>query len=228
MIARLRDRLDATTGLPVAVVLLAGLTTASLLDDVREGGDLAALDQPTLTWVLAHRLPVLTTLMTTVSLVGGEVVMSAIAAGTVAVLAWRRRYSQALVLGGALALAEGPSVVVKHVVGRSRPPASAVIGPVEHTLSFPSGHTIGTAAFALAVAYLWWRARPGLGRAVLGLAAAGVATALMAASRLYLADHWLTDVLASTALAAGVTAVVVLVDQRWRRAHPSDAAATAP
>ncbi|MDO8107166.1 phosphatase PAP2 family protein [Isoptericola sp. b441] len=225
MIARLRDRLDATTALPVAVVLLAGLTTASLLDGVRESGDLATLDQPMLTWVLAHRLPV----MTTVSLVGGEVVMSAIAVLTVAVLAWRRRYSQALVLGGALALAEGLSVVVKHVVGRSRPPSSAVIGPVERTLSFPSGHTIGTATFALAVAYLWWRARPRLGRALLGLAGAGAATALMAASRLYLADHWLTDVLASTALAAAVIAVVVLLDQRWRRTHPSDdTAAMAP
>ncbi len=44
-----------------------------------------------------------------------------------------------------------------------------------------------------------------------------VLTVLMATSRLYLGDHWLTDVVASTVLAIGVMAVVVLVDLWLRR-----------
>lgn len=84
-----------------------------------------------------------------------------------------------------------------------------MVGPVEHTPSFPSGHTIGTATFTLALAYLWWRARPSRKRAWVGLGVAAVLTAAMATSRLYLGDHWLTDVVASIVLSVGVMADVV-------------------
>ena len=76
-------------------------------------------------------------------------------------------------------------------------PGHVVVGPVEHTLSFPSRHTIGTATFTLALAYLWWRARPVRKRARVGLGVAAVLTAAMATSRLYLGDHWLTGAAAS-------------------------------
>jgi membrane-associated phospholipid phosphatase len=101
---------------------------------------------------------------------------------------------------------------MKQAVNRARPPAALVLGPVGTNMSFPSGHTIGAAAFALALAYLWWRAQRGLLRAWLGLGIALAVTAAMAISRLYLADHWLTDVLASIVLAFGVMSGVVLLD----------------
>jgi membrane-associated phospholipid phosphatase len=54
-----------------------------------------------------------------------------------------------------------------------------------------------------------------------GLVLALAVTALMATSRLYLADHWLTDILASTALAFGVTAVMALLDTYLATRFPS-------
>ncbi len=220
LIARVRaaatpQRTAATVA--VGLVLASVAAVASLLDGIGENGDLAVLDRPTLAWLVGHRDPVLTAVMTAVSTVGGEVVLSAIAVLAVAALAWRRRFDEALLLGLALGAAETLSLVLKHLVGRPRPPAADAVGPVETTLSFPSGHTIGTATFAFALAYLWWRRRPGARRALAGLGAAGVATAVMAASRLYLGDHWLTDVLGSVALAGGVLALVVLADLWWRR-----------
>jgi undecaprenyl-diphosphatase len=196
----------------LATVSLSAVATGWLLDGVRERGDLSLWDGPTLNWLVGHRDAVATTAMTTVTAIGGEAVLAVIAALAVLVLAVRRRHVDAFLLTAALGSAEVIALVLKHVVARLRPPASTVLGPVEHTLSFPSGHTIGMATFTLALAYLWWRARPGARRARLGWGVATVMTALMATSRLYLGDHWLTDVVASIVLSWGVVATVVLFD----------------
>ena len=194
------------------MVVLSLSATGWLLDGVLEGGDLSLWDGPTLHWLVGHRDSAATLAMTTITAIGSEVVLSAIAALTVVLLAVRRHRVEAFLLAGALGSAEAISLVLKHVVGRVRPPAATVLGPVEHTLSFPSGHTIGMATFSLALAYLWWRARPSAKRAWLGWGVAVVMTTWMATSRLYLGDHWLTDVVASIVLSWGVMAVVVLVD----------------
>lgn len=203
----------------LAIIVLSTAGTAWLLDGVGEGGDLALWDRPMLTWLIAHRVPLATSAMTAVTTVGGEVVFSVIAVLTVVVLAARRHRVEAFLLAVALLGAEAASLIIKYVVGRPRPPAADVLGPVEHTLSFPSGHTIGTATFTLTLAYLWWRARPSTARAWGGLSLALALTALMATSRLYLGDHWLTDVLASIVLSFGVVSGVILLDTWMQRGH---------
>jgi len=199
-------------GAAAAVLALSVASTALLLDGVREGSGLSVWDGPTLRWMVAHREPGATTVLTFISALGTGVVYWTLALLAVVVFAVRRRWTEALLLAVALVSAESVSRIMKQVVNRARPPAALVRGPVETNLSFPSGHTIGAAAFSLALAYLWWRARRGPFRAWLGLGIALVLTVSMAISRLYLADHWLTDVLASIVLAFGVMAVVVLLD----------------
>ncbi len=215
-LTRWRARAAAAT----AMIVLSVSGTAWLVDGVNESGDLSLLDRPTLIWLVAHREPTATTVMTAVTTVGGEVVLSVIAVLTVLLLAVRRHRVEAFLLALALGGAETISVVLKHAVGRTRPPADLVLGPVERTLSFPSGHTIATATFAFALTYLLWRVRPDRWRAPLGLGAAIVLTTLMAASRLYLADHWLTDVVASTVLSLGVVSAIVLLDTWLQRRGP--------
>ena len=200
------------TGAAAAVLALSVATTAWLLDGVRSGRDLSLWDGPTLRWMVAHRDPVATTVLTDVSALGTDSILLIVAILAIVLFAVRRRWTEALLLAFALVSADTISRVMKQAVNRARPPAALVLGPVETNLSFPSGHTIGAAAFSLALAYLWWRARRGLLRAWLGLGIALAVTAAMAISRLYLADHWLTDVLASAALAFGVIAVVALLD----------------
>ena len=205
----------------VAVALASIVAVASLLDGIGENGDVAALDRPTMAWIVTHRDPILTTVADAASAVGSEVAIVVIGALAVAALAWRRRFDEALLLGFAFGAAESIALVLKHLVGRARPPAVDVVGPVETTLSFPSGHTIGTAALSLALAYLFWRRSPSLRRALAGLGAAALVTAVMAASRIYLGDHWLTDVLGSVVLAVGVMGLVVLGDLVLRRWAPA-------
>lgn len=60
--------------------------------------------------------------------------------------------------------------------------------------SFPSGHTLETAAVALTSAYVLWREGLAGGRIVFPVAAA--ITLLQGGGRLYLDRHWLTDVAA--------------------------------
>ena len=202
----------------VAVALTSIVAVGSLLDGIGENGDAATLDRPTLTWFVAHRDSALTAVARGLSTVGSPGVLLGVAVLALAVLAWRRRFDEALLFAFAFGAAESIALVLKHVVGRLRPPAVDVVGPAETTLSFPSGHTIGTAALALVIAYLWWRRSPGVRRALVGLGAAAPAIGVMAASRLYLGDHWLTDVLGSVVLAVGVMGLVVLGDL-WLRRH---------
>ena len=168
----------------VAMVLLSAAATGWILDGVREGGDLSLWDRPALRWLVGHREAGVMTALTAVTTVGGEVVLATVALVTVLLLAGRRHRVEEFLLAVTLGSAEARSLGLKHVVGRVRPLADVVVGPVEHTPSFPSGHTIGTATFTLALAYLWWRARPGRERAWVGLGVAAVLTAAMATSRL--------------------------------------------
>jgi membrane-associated phospholipid phosphatase len=199
-------------GTAIGMLAVSGATTAWLLEGVYEHGDLSRWDHPTLVWLVSHRAPLVTTAMTAVSAVGGEGVVAGLAALVVLLLTIRRRWVEGLLVGMALTLAEVVSLVVKHVVNRARPPAPYVVGTVEQTLSFPSGHTIGTATLVFALAYVWWRRRRTALTAAVGLGCAAVVTGVVGLSRLYLGDHWLTDVCGSVALSVGVMALVVLMD----------------
>ena len=128
-----------------------------------------------------------------------------------------------------MALLAGGGVVVgltmNHLVGRERPVPDAWAGAAGGP-SFPSGHTIGAATFLLVLGYLLWVRRPTV-PSLLGwglTVATGVG--LVALSRLYLGYHFVTDVVASMALALAVLGVVVVLDRR-RAARAARAVTTA-
>lgn len=73
------------------------------------------------------------------------------------------------------------------------------------TQSYPSGHTMDTAAVALVCAYVFWREGLADGRVVFPIAAA--IPLLEGAGRLYLDRHWMTDVVGG--LLGGITVAAV-------------------
>ena len=132
----------------------------------------------------------------------------------VALLVARRRFEAVLV--GASPIAA--TLVVwgmKAIVGRARPAlwdAQWYWGS-----SFPSGHTLTTAAFstaaALCVARLWPRAGS------LAMMLAVTWTGLVAVSRLVLGVHWPSDVLAAMCIGTFIPLLIsVANDLRHRRA----------
>jgi membrane-associated phospholipid phosphatase len=110
------------------------------------------------------------------------------------------------------------SVLVMDAVGRARPATATMLGVPESGPGFPSAHTLVFTALAGAVVLVVWRATSSGGVRAVAVTAAAVASATMGASRLYLGDHWFTDVLSSYALAGVLlTAVAAVV-----RPSPAD------
>jgi membrane-associated phospholipid phosphatase len=134
----------------------------------------------------------------------------------IAALFWRAGYRTesgfALAASASVILTEG----VKLLVGRPRPDADLVAvieGAAGH--SFPSGHTLFYVTFFGFLAYLAYaQLKPGrLRTAVLWLT--GILIVLVGPSRIWMGQHWASDVLASYAL--GLTYLVVLVQMYARR-----------
>lgn len=87
---------------------------------------------------------------------------------------------------------------VKELYQRARPPQSLV---ETSTWSFPSGHSVATAAIAISLVIVLVKAGPR--RRNLEMLAAAIAV-VMALSRVYLRAHWFSDVAAGAALGAAV------------------------
>jgi len=201
-------------GLLLVVVGVAGFV--GVLDAVREADDLAELDQPVLDLLRGLRSPVLTSLLTAVTTVAGPVVLPVLVlVGSLVWGLWRRDWWQAAVLAASMVVASLVSLVAKAAVARPRPPADAMVVPgLETTYSFPSGHTIGAATFLLVLGYLVWVRRPSPPALAAWGGAVAVGVGLVALSRLYLGYHFVTDVVASVAVALAVLGVVIVVDRR--------------
>lgn len=141
---------------------------------------------------------------------------SYIIVASIAVLFWRAGYRTE----SGFALAAAASVilteVVKRLVGRPRPDADLVeVITGAGGNSFPSGHTLFYVTFFGFLAYLAYaQLKPGrLRTAVLWLT--GLLILLVGPSRIWMGQHWASDVLASYAL--GLTYLMVLVQLYGRR-----------
>ncbi|GAA4118257.1 hypothetical protein GCM10022415_16920 [Knoellia locipacati] len=181
-----------------------------LLDGVLERGDLSSHDAAVTSAVVDGRTKPATVVAEGLSFLGGEVSIGLL---TVALLAWivvrYRDWRAASIAAGAMGLAGVLTLATKHLVLRARPPVVDVVGPWDHSYSFPSGHTLLSTVFCGLVAGLVvLRAR----RARVRVAAPCCALVLSAGvggSRLYLGYHWLTDVLAGWSLAVVVLALAL-------------------
>jgi undecaprenyl-diphosphatase len=208
----------------LAAVCLA--VWAALLGMVLTREGLAESDGPVLSWLVGHRTSGWTTVLEAVSSGAAVTAVVVLTVGcALALTVVRRSWRPLATVGLAGASAGATSQLVKAVVARPRPATSIMLGAPETGYGFPSGHTLITSALVAAAALVVWRATT---RAVLRTAAtvgAGLIALGMGASRLYLGDHWFTDVLAAYALAGAVTAVVAwLTSGRILAQSGSDAA----
>ena len=165
-------------------------------------------------WAVAARRGALTPAVRVLTDLGGT---TGLTIGTVlvaALLLARRLPRRALVLAAAMAGSAGLTVALKLVFARPRPPAGLLVDEALSTYSFPSGHSFNTAVFAGALAgFVLFSPASGRRKAVAASGAVAAATAV-GLSRVYLAYHWFTDVLAGWALAAAWLCLVALVVHR--------------
>jgi undecaprenyl-diphosphatase len=152
---------------------------------------------------VAHlRFPLATDLALALTASASEVAGIALLVAGALVLVLRRRRWDAVRLVGAVGGAWVLGLVAKSLIDRSRPPATLWLLPPDSAHGFPSGHDT-TACAVILIAAVVLR---GTGRfRVAGVAAATLFAIGVGASRVYLGDHYATDVLGSwfTVAAAG-------------------------
>jgi membrane-associated phospholipid phosphatase len=149
-------------------------------------------------WMLDVRNASLTWICKVLNVVGGGIVTIPVRIGAVLVLAIRRRWARCVAFALTWATSETALNVLKSWFHRGRPPSPSVtiVG-----FSFPSGHAVAGAATAVALVLAFFPA--GERRRRWEWVAVGFAF-VMSMSRVYLAAHWFSDVVAGTLLGAGI------------------------
>lgn len=199
---------EEVTAVAALAVIAGGLAAfVEIADDMTEA-DGRAFDQAVLAQLRPHADPAdawgppwLEEAMIDLTSLGGIAVLALFALAVMGFLLINRKHLSALMLPFALAGGVILSETCKDLFGRDRPPAE--LAAVETiNASFPSGHALLATVFYLTVAVMLARtmARKRVKAYVIG---AGVLLALLVGvSRVYLAAHWATDVLAGWSLGA--------------------------
>jgi undecaprenyl-diphosphatase len=202
-----RRLLLAAAGLVVASMALFILIAEGVLD----GGGLISHDEAVLAWFVDHRTAWMINVARVISTVGGFVSLLFVGVALGLWLWWRRWYvAIAIAPGLSLLLAGLGSAVAKVVIGRARPPISLHATHVASP-AFPSGHATDAAAFFLAAAFVLAITVAHHRRTQLVFIGIGILFAgLVGLSRLVLAVHWLSDVVAGWALGTAIAITVVV------------------
>jgi len=115
----------------------------------------------------------------------------------------------------AAALSTGVNVLVKDLVQRPRPTTGAVnVMDILNSYSFPSGHVMYYLGFLGFIGFLVFSLlKPSLKRSLL-LILIGIPILLIGISRIYLGEHWASDVLGAYLLGS-LTLVITIQLYRW-------------
>jgi len=137
--------------------------------------------------------------------VGSVWVIGPVMIGIAVFLGVRRRWSALTIWVSAIAVSQLISITMKNLYGRPRPPL-----PLMETssFSFPSGHAITGAVFAIGLMLVLV---PPAKRRPLYWAIAVLYIVAMAWSRVYVRAHWLSDVTAGVAIGAAVVVSAALL-----------------
>ena len=199
-----RFRAGAPTGLALTAAVLTLAACAWSLawvtfNVVRHTG-IARDDPRVLAVVTRHRGPWLTGLAKVFTWLGSGVVLwPVVVIAGLGLWRWRHRWLPAVLPALALAGAWLGSLLIKGLVDRPRPPAADRL-TVVHGWSYPSEHAAQALATWGMLALMLMAGRSARARALLAAGAALIAF-VVGLTRLYLAAHWMTDVLGGWALA---------------------------
>jgi undecaprenyl-diphosphatase len=195
----------------LGVVVAASVGLFLLIaEDRLEGGGFIRWDHAVLNWFVDHRTDLWVSASKSISNVGSFLVLLLVGIVLAAVL-WRRGKGWALPGAPvvAICLASLTSTIAKAAFDRPRPPI-ATRATSAALAAFPSGHATHSAAFFLSAALVLcltslrtWRSQ------ILLLTGAAALAGLVGISRLVLAVHWLSDVVAGLALGTAVAVITV-------------------
>src|SRR5689334_24433565 len=148
---RLFRWMGARVAIAIAASLAALVAFASVAEDVAEYPTLA-VDEHVRALVQARRTPAMDAFFMIFTRLGSSSVLFALVAATGVLLALRRSRRTALLAMAGPFVASLAIVGFKNLFQRERPEGALALGV--HTYSFPSGHSSGSAASLLTIAYV--------------------------------------------------------------------------
>jgi undecaprenyl-diphosphatase len=188
--------LHLTVGLSMSALfvwIFGGIT-----EDILTGDPFVAVDQWVVGRVLYFRSGLATSLMETITRLGGIRFIAPCSLAIVAFLALRRRFAEAVAFAAAISGGSLLNVVLKAIIHRPRPISETSLA-VAYGWSFPSGHAMTSMIFYGMIAYLLVRSIDPWRPRAFFIALAGFIVFLIGFSRIYLQVHYLSDVLAGYA-----------------------------
>lgn len=202
-------------GIALAAMLAFAVVAVNLTDQ-----EAVALDDFANPFLHSIASPTLDVVMTGITNLGSAPVLGVLLVLVEAVLLYRRDRAKALFLVAAIGGSVALNGTLKVAIERPRP-----VLPWAHVLpdfSFPSGHTMNTLVFYLAIALIVWVTygrRIGSVAVVLAL----VIAVAVGFSRIYLGYHYLSDVvggfLAGLAWLLVVAIAFEAIPRTWTRRH---------
>lgn len=222
VVARTRSwwQANALIGTYLVVAVMATLTlvwgSGEVYEGVADSGGIAPVDQPLLTWMVAHRTPAFTSAVVAFTEFGGPVIQPIVLLVVTLGIAWAwRSWAPLVLVGVAVGTSTLATVFGKQLFGRARPPIDLAVPPLETTASFPSGHTLNGTVIAGILCYLmlhWFRRASARAAWIVGFSLYALS---MGMSRVYLGHHWLTDVLVGWTLGLAWVLVVIGIHRVW-------------
>jgi membrane-associated phospholipid phosphatase len=176
--------------LAFGMFLVASIGFAMLADEVHEGETLQT-DEMILRSIHANASPALDSFFPVYTEIGGVIFVAAITMIIVGYLWFSGRRYKSLLLFFAVGGAALANYTVKFLFERARPDLWTHLVD-ETSFSFPSGHAMGSSAFAFGIVAILWNTKwrwPAMFIAAMYVISIGF-------SRLYLGVHYPTDILA--------------------------------
>jgi undecaprenyl-diphosphatase len=180
--------------------LLALVAAAVMVAEDTLKGQSGPIDTAMLLWLREHVPAALTPWFEAITFSASSTVLTSLTIVATAGLLASRQHSAALLVAGSVVCAALAVYGMKVIIGRERP----ALWDVQWYWgsSFPSGHTLVVAAFAISAALVAGHVWPAVRVGVLLLALAW--TLLVGLSRLVLGVHWPTDVMVAACLGMAI------------------------
>lgn len=141
-----------------------------------------------------------TRIFTIITHLGDPMVLLPLSLLVLVVFWWRHHLTRGLRFAGLSIIGYLLVIIVKYSLQRARPDHKLI--PAQG-FSFPSGHTFATTVFVLEIVALLWPYLKKHWQQIIAVIIAGIWIVLVMASRVYLRNHFTSDVLAGLCLASG-------------------------
>ncbi|WP_194948013.1 phosphatase PAP2 family protein [Actinomyces trachealis] len=201
--------------------LLGVLTFLGLSLGLRLPTTTSSFDQEIHRATVSWRPPTLTPLVSAVTSLGSPIGLALLTCLAAAWWAMRRGWRPAAftlcTMLGASLLSSG----LKLLFAWPRPPLANLLGTPENNYSFPSGHSLGTAAFTTTLLCLAVLEPLSARHKTVAVACCVALPVFVGLSRIYLGYHWPTDVLAGWALGIAWPCLALLVTTSWQQRQPA-------